>query len=421
MHIVDGALSAPVLAMSGIAAITGCAIGLKKIDLDHVPQVGLLSATFFLASLIHVPIGPSSVHLILNGLVGLILGWTAFPALLVGLLLQTVFFGFGGVVVLGVNVVNIALSAVVVHYLFRRRLARRAGNGTVFIWGFLAGGLAIVLTTALVALALAFSGEEFLPAAKLVFYAHIPIMILEGFLTGAAVVLIARVRPEMFRLPDRLHADQPDDSAFVTETAGTVGIVALAALALPSVGQPHNIIADAYVEGGIIEGEVGFSNGDSAINAPVTVTDATGAILGTTHTDDDGVFYFQVERIVDHHFEVDAGAGHVTHLLVKAEDLSLGGDSGAPAAKKPDPAAIPVSSSSPSSCVSTAHAPDADAAALRQMVEKAVAKQIKPLRKQILQYENKIRLHDVLGGLGYILGLTGLAVWLGARRGRPGK
>jgi cobalt/nickel transport system permease protein len=44
----------------------------------------VLSATFFVASLIHVPVGPSSVHLIMSGLAGLVLGWTAFPALFVG-------------------------------------------------------------------------------------------------------------------------------------------------------------------------------------------------------------------------------------------------------------------------------------------------------------------------------------------------
>jgi cobalt/nickel transport system permease protein len=73
----------------------GTAIGLKKIDYDHLGRVGILSATFFVASLVHVPIWPSSVHLILNGVVGLLLGWAAFPAILVALLLQAVFFQFG--------------------------------------------------------------------------------------------------------------------------------------------------------------------------------------------------------------------------------------------------------------------------------------------------------------------------------------
>jgi cobalt/nickel transport system permease protein len=47
---------------------------------------------------------------------------------------------------------------------------------------------------------LALSGEEFLPAAKLVFFAHLPVMAIEGALTAAAVLLAHRVKPELFRV-----------------------------------------------------------------------------------------------------------------------------------------------------------------------------------------------------------------------------
>ena len=86
MHISEGVLSAPVLLSGAALTAAGTAIGLKNLDYDHIAQVGILSATFFVASLIHVPIGPSSVHLLINGIVGLLLGWAAFPAILVGLL-----------------------------------------------------------------------------------------------------------------------------------------------------------------------------------------------------------------------------------------------------------------------------------------------------------------------------------------------
>ncbi|MFP4360945.1 MAG: cobalt transporter CbiM, partial [Alphaproteobacteria bacterium] len=125
MHIVDGALAGEVVAGGAVLAAGGLAIGLKSLDLERIPAAGLLSATFFTASLIHVPLGPSSVHLIMNGLAGLVLGWAAFPALFVGLLLQAVFFGFGGVTVLGVNTVAIALPAVLAG-LATRSLVRTA-------------------------------------------------------------------------------------------------------------------------------------------------------------------------------------------------------------------------------------------------------------------------------------------------------
>ena len=96
MHIADGVLSGPVLAATGGLAVAGIAIGLSKMDYEKVPRVGILAAAFFTASLIHVPIGPSSAHLVLNGLIGFLLGWAAFPAVGIALLLQAIMFGFGG-------------------------------------------------------------------------------------------------------------------------------------------------------------------------------------------------------------------------------------------------------------------------------------------------------------------------------------
>lgn len=197
MHIVDGALSNPVVIGGAIAAAGGISIGLRSLPLERIPAAGVLSASFFVASLIHVPIGPSSVHLILNGLAGLVLGWAAFPALFVGLLLQAVFFGFGGLTVLGVNAVNIALPAVLAGIIFRPLVARGAPMQGA-IWGGIGGGIAIAATTVAVAFSLMLSGDEFIPAAKLVFFAHIPVMVIEALLTGAAVFLALRVKPELF-------------------------------------------------------------------------------------------------------------------------------------------------------------------------------------------------------------------------------
>ncbi len=197
MHIVDGALSNPVVIGGAVAAAGGIAVGLKSLDIDRIPTAGVLSASFFVASLIHVPIGPSSVHLILNGLAGLLLGWAAFPALFVGLLLQAVFFGFGGLTVLGVNAFNIAMPAVLA-WMICGRLIGRGSPVQGAIWGGLGGAFAIAATTLFVAVSLALTGDEFLPAAKLVFFAHIPVMVIEAVLTGFAVLLARKVKPELF-------------------------------------------------------------------------------------------------------------------------------------------------------------------------------------------------------------------------------
>jgi len=195
LHISEGILSGPVLA-SGIAlAAAGTAIGLKKLDADRIPRAAILSAAFFVASLIHIPIGPSSVHLILNGIVGLILGWGAFPVILVALALQAVLFQFGGITTLGVNTVVMALPAVLGYYLFGRLVGRRARVSLPA--AFACGAFSVFLGAVLVGAALAFTERHFLKAAALVVGAHVPVMIIEGIITAFCVAFLKKVQPEM--------------------------------------------------------------------------------------------------------------------------------------------------------------------------------------------------------------------------------
>ena len=74
MYISDGVLSTPV-SIGGYAIAVGIsALSVRKMRMDDVPKVSVVTAAFFVASLIHIPIGPTSVHLILKGLAGMILG-----------------------------------------------------------------------------------------------------------------------------------------------------------------------------------------------------------------------------------------------------------------------------------------------------------------------------------------------------------
>ncbi|MCB1781770.1 MAG: cobalt transporter CbiM [Candidatus Competibacteraceae bacterium] len=194
-HIPDGVLSAPVLMAGTAVSLAGCAYGLWRLEAERIPQAALFAAVLFVAALVHFPAGPSSVHLILNGLAGILLGWAAFPAILVALLLQAVLFGFGGLVVLGVNVMSVALSAVLCRALFLA-VARSGNHRQTVMAAGLAGGIGVVLTALLVSLALALSGQAFATAAKLVVLTHIPVAVIESIFSAAVIGLLLRVKPE---------------------------------------------------------------------------------------------------------------------------------------------------------------------------------------------------------------------------------
>ena len=196
MHISEGILSAPILLGGASLTAVGTVIGLKKLDLDRIMEVSMLTATFFVASLIHVPIGPASIHLVLNGLLGIMLGWACFPAIVVGLLLQAVFFQYGGLMVLGVNAVNMALPAVLCFYLTRPLLN---SEKTRPLAGFIAGSGAILISAVFMALSLACTDTGFWATAKITVLANIPIMVIEGFITMFIFSFIGRVHPELLR------------------------------------------------------------------------------------------------------------------------------------------------------------------------------------------------------------------------------
>ncbi len=197
MHISEGVLSAPVLVTGAVLAAAGVSVGLRKMDYEKIPQVAVLSSAFFVASFIHVPIGPANAHLILNGISGILLGWLCFPSILVALALQAILFQFGGITVLGINTVNMALPGVICYYIFSRLVKRERGllsSAAAFACGF----LAVFLSGILVALCLLFTEESFMSVARLILLAHLPVMIIEGIITLFCTAFLARVKPELF-------------------------------------------------------------------------------------------------------------------------------------------------------------------------------------------------------------------------------
>lgn len=197
MHIAEGVLSPAVLGSGAVLALAGTAQGLRRLEYDRLVAVGILSAAFFVASLIHVPVGLASAHLVLNGLVGVLLGWAAFPSILVALLLQALLFQFGGITVLGVNTFTMGFAAVASWYVFRAVCRLCPGMGGVRAGAFMGGALGVALAAVLTALALAFTDEGFWLAAQLLLLAHLPVMLAEGLITMFTVSFIMRVRPEL--------------------------------------------------------------------------------------------------------------------------------------------------------------------------------------------------------------------------------
>ena len=206
-HIPDGVVSTPILALGALGTLVVLSYGLKKLDTDKIPQTAMLAAVFFISSMITFPVGPSSIHLLFNGLMGLMLGWAAVPAIFVALIPQLMFFGYGGLLVLGVNTFNMALPAIVVALCLRPLLLSHLAHGGAnsrryaMIIGAIAGATGIALTTLLLGASLVLSGQEFAPMMKVILATNIPLMIIEGAVTAVVVSFLVRTSPSAFYTP----------------------------------------------------------------------------------------------------------------------------------------------------------------------------------------------------------------------------
>lgn len=209
MHIPDGYLPAEVVI--GGYVVTGIATwySLKKINQRknpraEIPKASILTATFIVVSLIHIPIPPTSVHLMLSGLMGLLLGYYAFPAILIGILFQTILFHHGGITTIGINTMNFGIPALIIYQLFNPILKRAGTNRkSVSLIGFSAGLTGSALSVIMFSLILInfipaeldlISEEKALITLSL---AHIPIIIIEGIVTAIILLYLLKAKPKL--------------------------------------------------------------------------------------------------------------------------------------------------------------------------------------------------------------------------------
>lgn len=174
----------------------------------------------------------------------------------------------------------------------------------------------------------------------------------------------------------------------------------------------HKVIIFAWAEGDTVYTESKFSGGKMVKDGKVEVFDSTGALLLEGRTTDNGEFSFPVPAITDLNIVLTAGMGHQNSWQVRADEL--GG-----AAPGPAPTA-PVMPGAPVSEMRQEAVPGGNGLTTRE-VEEIVARQleqkIQPLNRMLAAMQDRgPALSDIIGGIGYIMGLVGLGAYLRYRK-----
>jgi cobalt/nickel transport system permease protein len=197
VHIADGILAPEIWVTAFILAGIILAYTLHITPVEKIPELSLVTSAVFVASLIHVPIGPTSVHLLLIGLAGILLGLSSFPSIFIAVVLQAFLFQHGGITTIGINTLTMGTPALMAYVIFRFGTKYLNIKNKEMIFGGMAGGTAVAIAVFFASFALYLSGEEFIGVIIFLCIAHIPVIIIEVIVVGSVVVFLKKVKPEM--------------------------------------------------------------------------------------------------------------------------------------------------------------------------------------------------------------------------------
>lgn len=195
-----------------------------------------------------------------------------------------------------------------------------------------------------------------------------------------------------------------------------VSVAFLFSMTLP-IASAHNVVSGVYADGMSIEGEVGFSNGDMAeAGSPVKVFNEMGEVIAELSLTDGGVFNYEAKTVAKHTFKANLSAGHVAEMVIEADELT-----GLIMPQAQNTATKNTEQQTKSSGEAAAAGAlmlnnQISVGQLQSIVRSAVAQQVKPLQKELRAYKEKVMLRDIVGGLGFIFGLFGVAAWMASKR-----
>lgn len=172
----------------------------------------------------------------------------------------------------------------------------------------------------------------------------------------------------------------------------------------------HKVTVFAWVEGDTVHTESKFSGGRFAKQARIEVYDRTGKKLLEGRTDDEGGFVFKAPKQEDLRIVLIAGTGHRNEWVVKADEFS------GQVRSTVDAETVQPHQPQPLVVTPLPGGIDVSREDLQTMIEAALDKKLQPVLHRLYQMDEGPRLTEIVGGMGYILGLVGLGAYIHYRR-----
>lgn len=171
----------------------------------------------------------------------------------------------------------------------------------------------------------------------------------------------------------------------------------------------HRVYVFAWIEGEMVHTESYLGGKKRAANGNIQVFDLSGTMLVEGKTNEKGEFSFQVPKREDLRIVLEAGMGHRAEYLLRASEA--GSPEGSPAKARMEHQATRQSPSV-----------QMDRAELRGVVEEVLDAKIGPVLQELahMRKERAPGFREIMAGIGYILGIMGIALYLKSRKRGPG-
>jgi nickel transport protein len=159
----------------------------------------------------------------------------------------------------------------------------------------------------------------------------------------------------------------------------------------------HKVTIFAWVEGNTVYTESKFMGGNKVRNAQIMVFDGEGMQLLEGTTNESGEFSFKVPKLADLTVVLNAGMGHRAEWTITESEIREGSGTskGEPAPKTSQQRAVGLNKEE-----------------IKELIEDSLDRKLRPIMRMIAESRSRgPSVTEIVGGIGYIFGLMGLALY----------
>jgi len=167
----------------------------------------------------------------------------------------------------------------------------------------------------------------------------------------------------------------------------------------------HKVMIFAWVEGDTVYTQSKFSGGKKAKNSTVLVYDEEGNQLLEGKTDEQGEFSFKVPKKTDLKVVLKASMGHMAEWKIPVEEIK---EEAGPSTDAKTSRELPVPGN-----VSLSRQE------VKALIDESLDRKLAPILNMLADsLDRGPSVSEVIGGVGYIFGLVGVALYFATRRKR---